>query len=96
ERKGEDSKEKKEKNIYGEFDNILLSETEHKRCIAKHSLITTDKAIEKLSSFKKSNGKTYKSDYAALNTWVWDSLEKNKKSTDIHVDNTLKFGGLSD
>jgi len=89
-------KERKAKETYGEFKNVQLSKDEFKKCIDTHSLIVTNKAIEKLSSFKASSGKSYKSDYAAMNTWVWKSLEENTKKSDVHVDNNLKFGGLSD
>ncbi len=78
--KGKVSKGNKiNKDNYGEFKNVHLSKDEYKKCIDKHTLVTTNKAIEKLSSFKASKGKIYKSDYAALNNWVWDSLEERKK-----------------
>ncbi len=84
------------KDNYGEFKNVHLSKDEFKKCIDIHTLIITNKAIEKLSSFKASSGKNYKSDYAAMNTWVWKALTENVKPSDVHVDNNLKFGGLSD
>ena len=94
--KVKESKGKESKGIYGEFENVLLSEDEYKKCIDNHNLATTNKAIEKLSSFKASSGKKYKSDYAAMNTWAWKSLEEHTKKSDVNVDNSLKFGGLGD
>jgi len=90
-------KERRE-DTYGEFKNVLLSKEEFEKCIDKHTAVITYKAIEKLSSFKESNGKVYKSDYAALNTWVWDALNKkpSEKISDVHVDNNLKYGGFDD
>ena len=88
------------KEIYGEFENVHLSKDEYKKCIDNHTLAITNKAVEKLSSFKASKGKTYKSDYAALNTWVWDALNEKKKTSqknsDVNVNNDLKYGGISD
>ena len=91
-------KETRGKDTYGEFKNVLLSKEEFEKCIDKHTAVITYKAIEKLSSFKESNGKVYKSDYAALNTWVWDALNKkpSEKISDVHVDNNLKYGGFDD
>lgn len=66
------------KRIYGEAKNIEMTEEEYKKCIDTYGRQNTTKAIEKLSSFKLSNGKKYKSDYGALNTWVWDSIEADK------------------
>lgn len=94
-RKEKKSKEEVSKE-YGEFKNIHLSDEEFKKCVDKHSLVTTNKAIEKLSSFKASSGKSYKSDYAAMNTWVWKSLDEHTKKPDVNVDNSLKFGGLGE
>ena len=62
------------KRPYGEFKNVLLTEAEYAKCIDKHGEQVTLKAIEKLSAYKKANGRTYKSDYAALNQWAFDSV----------------------
>ena len=81
-------KEDNIKNMYGETNNIKLTSEEYKKCLTRYGKSNTDKAIQKLSSFKLSNDKKYKSDYGALNTWVWDSIgateipkPKERKST---------------
>ena len=39
---------------------------------------------DKLSNYKLSNGKKYKSDYGAINTWVIESALGAKKKTEIN------------
>lgn len=63
---------KKEKQAYGEFNNVFLT-NEH---ILQLKEIYNDEkkvneAIEILSSYKESNGKTYKNDYAVLGSHNW-------------------------
>ena len=65
-------KVKEKKDVYAEF--VKLTKKEYETCIEKHGETKTKMAIKKLNDYKQSKGKTYKSDYGALNTWVWDSL----------------------
>ena len=59
-------KEAKEvKKVYGEFQNVLLSEDEHAKLIAKFNS-TTEGWIESLSLYLESSGKKYKSHYATI------------------------------
>lgn len=79
---------KENKDIYGENDNVKLTEKEYQKCIDKHGEVITLQALDKLSNYKISKGKIYKSDYGALNTWVWDSIKEKKKvnsSEPFHV-----------
>ena len=76
--KSKPKSKKEEKNIYGEFDNVLLSEREYKKCIEDYGKSNTVKAIAKLSAAKASGGKTYKSDYAAMTNWVWEAIDAYK------------------
>lgn len=66
----------KVKEQYAEF--VTLTEKEYNTCIEKYGEIKTKKAIKKLNDYKQSNGKKYKSDYGALNTWVWDSFKEDE------------------
>lgn len=70
---------KKEK--FGEHQNVMLTEDECKKLRAKYSMEDINWIIEKLSNFKLSKGKTYKSDYGAINTWVIQALEDHKKKS---------------
>jgi hypothetical protein len=49
---------------------VSLKQTEIDTLIQKHGKKIYDKAIDKLSNYKQSKGKKYKSDYAAINLWV--------------------------
>jgi len=54
--------------IYGEFSNVHLSENEFKKL--KEEYQDYDAKIEKLSLYKASTGKAYKSDYATIKSWA--------------------------
>ena len=73
-----------DKVIYGECENVKLTHSEYKKCIDKHGKETTLEGIDKLSNYKASNGKKYKSDYGALNTWVWKSLKESSKKENLN------------
>ena len=66
------------KSVYGEHKNIKLTENENLKLQTKLGLDIYNQCIEKLSSYKKSTGKKYKSDYATFNTWVIDSVNETK------------------
>lgn len=53
---------------YGEFKNVKLSDEELEKLKTKTSSWQT--YIEKLSTYKASTGKSYKSDYATLLNWI--------------------------
>ena len=55
----------KEKNKYGEFNNVMLTEEEYAK-LEKSNLLPY---IEKLSSYIASKGKKYKSHYATILNW---------------------------
>lgn len=65
---------KKEK--FGEHENVLLTKDENLKLQTKLGLDVYEQCINKLSNYKKSKGKTYKSDYGAINTWVIDSIKE--------------------
>jgi hypothetical protein len=64
----------KEKEKYGEFKNVLLTEEEYHK-LEESNLLPY---IEKLSSYIASKGKKYKSHYATILTWS----RKDKKQSD--------------
>ncbi len=57
-----------EKRIYG--DNVLLTEKEYQILCSEHGAAFIEKCIETLSFYKLSSGKTYKSDFFAIKSWV--------------------------
>ncbi len=78
--KVKESKVKKSKEDYAEF--ITLTENEYEKLIEKHGELLTRKMIGVLDNYKGSSGKTYKSDYRAILSWVEGRvLEENKKPT---------------
>lgn len=82
-------KENKEKDItsviskkkYGEFENVLLSDTERKKLDDQLGDICADDYIEKMSAYIAQSGTKYKSHYAAILTW-W---RKDGKPVERHA-----------
>jgi predicted phage replisome organizer len=64
---------KKTKNVYGEFNNVKLSDDEYSK-LEEKGLIST---IEDLSYYIKSKGDKYKSHYATI--LMWDKKNKMNK-----------------
>ena len=63
----------KEKEKYGEFQNVLLTDEEYHK-LEKSNLLPY---IEKLSSYIASKGKKYKSHYATILTWSRNEKKEN-------------------
>jgi hypothetical protein len=76
--KDKDKDKDKDKKPYTE--NVFLAESEHETLVKKYGEEFTMKCIEKLSGYKLSNGKEYKSDYGAINYWVVDEIKKTFKT----------------
>lgn len=55
-------------------ETVWLKEAEYNKLLEKHGLSKTNKFIEKLNSYKKQKGKTYKSDYDAILNWVVQAI----------------------
>lgn len=76
------TKPKKEKSQppkkfpFGTFNNVFLTENEVDKSINLFGEKIHKLAIERLSSYKESSGKTYKSDYAAMHNWVYKEVKK--------------------
>jgi hypothetical protein len=73
--------EKEPKHKYGEYNNVLLSDSELEKLRAEYSDL--DERIERLSSYMASTGKKYKSHYATIRNWARKDAEKKeaKKSS---------------
>jgi len=70
---------KKDKDIYGEFQNVLLLEDELKKLIEAFGDQDTKEKIENLSQYIASKGKKYSSHYATILSWE----RKNPKKIDM-------------
>lgn len=86
--KPQKSKEKsivqtKQKNTFGEFDNVSLTDDEISKLKVKCNQLGIDfsKVISTLSNYKAQSGKKYKSDYAAILQWVIDRCLEEKAKT---------------
>jgi len=71
-----DKDKDKDKDKVKYKDNVLLLKKEHDTLIEKYGEEATEWMIDKLSNYKLSKGKKYKSDYGAINTWVVDDAKK--------------------
>ena len=68
--------DKNVKNIYGEFQNVLLTDKEIEKLHARFGEVKTKALIERLSSGIASKGYKYKSHYATILTWVEKDISK--------------------
>ena len=64
---------KKEKNVYGEFKNVLLTDDELEKL--KQRFPDYELRIEKLSNYIASKGAKYKSHYATILSWARNDKE---------------------
>lgn len=60
------------------LDSVTLSDIEYNKLLSEYAKHEVDWMIEKLNSYKIATGKTYKSDYGAINMWVKDAFRKAK------------------
>jgi hypothetical protein len=74
--------------------NVLLKQSEILKLTEAHLPEEIEWMYDKLSAYKLSKGKKYKSDYGAILTWVVESLKKEnpkqKTSWDERVEQNLK------
>jgi hypothetical protein len=87
-------KEKPIKHNYAEF--VLLSSDEHQKLIDQFGESGTARIIEILNLYKGANGKTYKSDYMAIFSWVVERYQKENPSNknnqgNVKKDNTIDY-----
>lgn len=90
----EKSSAKKEKERYAEF--VTMTNAEYQALVEKFGEQQTREMIEILDNYKGAKGKTYRSDYRAILSWVADKYnEKNRNhatTTSIKELNDRKYG----
>jgi len=64
-----ETKETRQKKIYGEFKNVLLTDEEYQKLVTKFGEGKAKSEIENLSSYMASRSKRYKSHYATILNW---------------------------
>lgn len=77
----ENPKPKEEKIKYGEYMNVLLTETEYNRLADDYGIETRKKAIKFLDEYIEEKGYKSKSHNLAIRRWVIDAISKNKNET---------------
>ena len=62
-------------------DNVLLTKQEYETLLSKHGENKLNKMLDLLHFYKLSQGKTYKSDYGAINLWeIKKSIEEQAQA----------------
>lgn len=73
----ENTKKKTPKKVkYGDY--VSMTEAEHQKFLDEYGPEITARLIEVLDNYKGSKGKTYKSDYRAILSWVVDRVKEEK------------------
>lgn len=84
-KKKKDNKSNKDlKTDLPEF--VTMTNDEYNKLLATHSKEFVDKCLERLSNYKGSTGKKYKSDYRAILSWVVDDVKKKMYSNQFNKD----------
>lgn len=78
-KKGSKGKKEEEKIHFAEF--VSMTNVEHEKLVNTYGKDFTDQCISKLDNYKGASGKTYKSDYRAICSWVVDEIKKKGKNT---------------
>lgn len=81
---------KPEKINFAEF--VTLTQLEHDKLCSEHGQAVTNACIKKLNNYKGASGKTYRSDYRAILSWVLDDV--NAKQTKRNA--LDRIGGMID
>ena len=94
-------KEKETKHRYGEYKNVLLTDTELEKLKAEYPSDYKDR-IERLSCYIESTGKSYKSHLATIRNWDRmdkdrkKATEKQKRNYDMSIDEVYGIVGDED
>jgi hypothetical protein len=96
-KKGKNVKNVK-KNKYA--DSVTLTPDEYQKLVDENGEYLTQRMIEVLDNYKGSSGKTYKSDYKAILSWVKDKVHKealnSQKNNSSHNEVPRAFKSLQD
>lgn len=73
------------KHKYGEFKNVLLTDSEYDNLIADHGLTLTKKAISFLDEYIEEKGYKSKSHNLAIRRWVIDAVRERDKGNKTQI-----------
>ena len=77
--KKENKKEKEPKHKYGEYQHVMLTDSERNRLMDEYGEAETSAAIKFLDEYIEEKGYTSKSHNLAMRRWVFDAIKKDKK-----------------
>ena len=80
-KRGSKGKREEEKIQYAEF--VSMTNTEYEKLVSTHGEEFANQCIKKLDNYKGSTGKTYKSDYRAICSWVIDEIKKKNNNQKV-------------
>ena len=86
---------KEVKHKYGEYDHVLLTDTELSKLNENYGEEETNKAVKYLDEYIEMKGAKYKSHYLALRKWVFEALKRNKQINSRNY-NKKELNGLYD
>jgi hypothetical protein len=75
-----DIPEKEKKHKYGEYNHVLLTDTEHDKLITDYGESETEEAITFLDEYIEMKGYKAKSHYLCIKKWVFDAVKKNNQN----------------
>lgn len=84
----DDNKSKKSKapkHKYGEYNHVLLTDTELEKLYKDFGEERSNSAITYLDEYIEMKGAKYKSHYLALRKWVFDAVDRNNKTKSSNV-----------
>ena len=77
-KKGSKGKKEEEKIHFAEF--VSMTNAEYEKLVSTYGKEFADQCIYTLDNYKGSKGKTYKSDYRAILSWVVEKVEQTSKT----------------
>jgi DNA-binding transcriptional regulator YhcF (GntR family) len=81
--------EPEEKNIYGHYKNVLLSQTEYDNLIRDYGQDMVEKYITRISFHQVSKNKFYVNHEATIRRWIYEDEAKAKKESEQDARNNL-------
>ena len=78
-KRGSKGKKEEEKIHFAEF--VSMTNAEYEKLVSTYGKEFADQCIKKLDDYKGSSGKTYKSDYRAIGSWVVDEIKKKQSNS---------------
>lgn len=74
-------KAKPKKHKYGEYNNVLLTDTEYTKLCQEYGDMETLDAIKYLDEYIEMKGSKYKSHNLVLKKWVFDAVKEKRNKT---------------